>query len=57
MSIRVVMVYMAEFVWAGLAESVTCTVKVEEPAVVGVPEMTPADDRAKPEGRLPDVIE
>jgi hypothetical protein len=40
---------------AGEEESVTCTVKVEVPAVVGVPEITPAELRLSPAGRDPDV--
>lgn len=34
-------------------ESVTVTVKLADVAVRGVPEMTPADDRLSPAGRLP----
>ena len=37
--------------------SVTCTVKVEVPAVVAAPEMTPVDVlRFRPVGKLPAVI-
>ena len=39
----------------GLAESVTCTVKVEVPIEVAVPEMTPLDVIDKPAGRDPDA--
>ena len=40
---------------AGVVESVTVTVKVELPAAVGVPEMIPAEESAKPVGNaLPD---
>src|SRR5579864_6631051 len=39
-------------------ESLTWAVKVNGPAVVGVPEITPvAVSRTKPEGRLPEMIE
>ena len=38
-----------------LAESVAVTVKVEVPAAVGVPEITPAVDSDNPAGRLPVV--
>src|SRR3990172_5132546 len=35
--------------------SLTCTVKVDVPVVVGVPDMTPVEgSRAKPAGRVPD---
>jgi hypothetical protein len=37
--------------------SVTATVNVELPVEVGVPEMTPALDRFRPAGRLPDSID
>ena len=40
---------------AGEEESVTCTVNVEVPAVVGVPEITPDELRLSPAGRDPDV--
>jgi hypothetical protein len=37
-------------------ESVTFTVKLEVPAAVGVPEITPvAELRVRPPGKLPDV--
>jgi hypothetical protein len=38
-------------------ESVAVIVKVDEPAVLGVPENTPADDRVKPAGSDPVVTE
>jgi hypothetical protein len=34
--------------------SVTCTVKLAGPGVVGVPLMTPAADNARPAGKVPD---
>ena len=37
--------------------SATRTVKVELPAVVGVPLMTPAGDRASPAGKAPAVTD
>ena len=40
---------------AGEAESVTRTVKLEEPAAVGVPLITPAALRFNPAGRVPDA--
>ncbi len=40
----------------GVALSVTCTVKLNVPAVVGVPLMTPAADNVRPAGKvLPDA--
>ena len=36
-----------------LAASVTLAVKSKPPAVVGVPETTPAPDKVKPAGRVP----
>ena len=39
------------------AESVTFALKSKGPAVVGVPEIAPAADRAKPGGRLPVAID
>ncbi len=38
-------------------ESVTFTVKLEVPAVVGVPEITPAELSVRPAGRVPDEID
>jgi hypothetical protein len=32
-------------------------VKPEVPLTVGVPEITPVDDRVKPAGRLPEAID
>ena len=46
----------ADFVCAGLLASVTVTVKLEVPLVVGVPAIAPAGDRVSPAGRLPAVI-
>jgi hypothetical protein len=40
----------------GVVESVTFTVKVEEPAVVGVPEIVPPVERVKPAGKVPELI-
>ena len=40
----------------GLALSVTFTVKLEEPAVVGVPEITPPELIVRPAGRLPELV-
>jgi hypothetical protein len=37
-------------------ESATCTVKVDEPAVVGVPEMVPPLLRLRPAGKAPAEI-
>jgi hypothetical protein len=45
----------AEF--AGELESVTCTVNVEVPACVGIPEIWPAEEREIPEGNEPCVID
>jgi hypothetical protein len=38
-------------------ESLTCTVTKHEPAVVGVPEITPALDRDNPPGSAPDAMD
>ena len=46
-----------DVVWAGLPLSVTVAVKVEDPLVVGVPEIAPFDARLSPAGSLPDVID
>ena len=44
----------AVVVAGGDSESLTCTVKFEVPAVVGVPEITPLlAPRVKPAGKLP----
>jgi hypothetical protein len=40
----------------GEDESVTSTVKAEEPAVVGVPEMVPARLKVRPAGKAPDEM-
>ena len=37
--------------------SVTFTVKVDDPAVVGVPEITPEEESVSPAGRDPDCNE
>ena len=37
------------------SESATCTVKVEVPAAVGVPAISPAVLRLNPAGRLPET--
>jgi hypothetical protein len=37
-------------------ETATCTVKVEEPAVVGVPESVPPLLRLRPAGKLPEAM-
>jgi hypothetical protein len=48
----------ADIFWAGLAESATLAVKLNVPAAVGVPEITPVvDDRVRPAGRVPEVID
>ena len=45
---------LAEAVLAGLLESVTCTVKLEVPAAVGVPVMAPVEAlRLSPAGSEP----
>jgi hypothetical protein len=38
----------------GVLESVTCTVKLKGPDVVGVPEITPAGERLRPGGKDPE---
>ncbi len=45
---------LADFDCAGLPESVTVAVKLELPAVVGVPETVPFGARESPAGRLPE---
>src|ERR1700733_2210391 len=44
-------------VCAGLPESVACTVNVEVPAVVGVPEMVPSLASDSPAGSDPEVTD
>ncbi len=46
-----------DLVWEGLPLSVTVVVKLKVPLPVGVPEMTPVDDRLRPAGRLPEAID
>jgi hypothetical protein len=41
----------------GLLLSFTVAMKAEDPLVVGVPDMTPAEDSARPAGKLPDAID
>lgn len=41
----------------GPLEPVTWTLNVEEPAVVGHPEIVPELDKVMPAGRLPDLID
>jgi hypothetical protein len=47
-------VYFFVAIRAVFAESITFTVKVAATEDVGVPEITPAEDRDNPLGRLPD---
>ena len=49
------MVRLAVAVWGVLSESLTSTVKLVAPAVVGVPEIMPVGDSAVPAGRLPEL--
>jgi hypothetical protein len=47
-----------DFVWTGLLLSLTVTVNLKTPLVVGIPEITPhPEDKLSPAGRLPHVIE
>jgi hypothetical protein len=39
----------------GVVESVTFAVKVKEPDAVGVPDIVPAVERVKPDGRAPEL--
>jgi hypothetical protein len=55
---RMVIVYDCEAITAGVSASVTCTVKVLVPAVIGVPERTPVPDAiAIPAGSVPEDTE
>ena len=47
----------ADAICTGDPLSFTDTVNVEVPVAVGVPVITPALDRLKPAGRLPDEID
>jgi hypothetical protein len=47
----------ADAVCAGDELSVTVTVKLDVPVVVGFPEITPALDMESPAGRLPEVTD
>jgi hypothetical protein len=40
----------------GVVESVTFAVKPNEPDAVGVPEIVPALDRVRPDGRAPELM-
>ena len=51
----IVMLRVAVAILAGVEESVTVTVKLEVPAAVGVPEITPAPLNVRPAGSVPDV--
>jgi hypothetical protein len=44
-------------VWTGFEVSVTFTVKLNVPLVVGFPEITPEPDSDSPGGRAPDVTD
>jgi len=48
---------LSAFVAVRLLASVTWTVKLEVPAVVGVPEIAPAELKLNPAGRLPEEID
>lgn len=48
------MLKLAVAVVAGEPESVTLTVNVEDPLVVGVPEITPAVESVSPAGKVPE---
>ena len=39
----------------GVVESVTFTVKLNEPDAVGVPEIVPPDESVRPPGRAPEL--
>jgi hypothetical protein len=41
--------------WAGELESITLTVKLLDPAAVGVPLIVPLEAKVKPEGKLPEL--
>ena len=41
----------------GVRLSVICTVKVEVPEVVGVPKVAPEDDKVRPSGKEPALID
>jgi hypothetical protein len=45
----------AEAEWAGEAESVTCTVNLYWPTVVGVPLIVPSEARVRPRGNAPEL--
>lgn len=47
------MVELVKVAWVGVLESVPVTVKVEVPAVVGVPVMAPELESERPVGRAP----
>jgi hypothetical protein len=48
-------VTVAEFVWTGELLSLTTTVKLKGPFVVGVPDITPAGNSANPGGNWPEL--
>lgn len=53
----IVMLRTALTVTTGFSESETETVKIEDPAVVGVPEIVPLELRERPDGRPPLVLQ
>ena len=50
-----VMVSACDACWAGEEESVTCTVKLDSPAVVGVPLIVPLLFKLRPVGKEPEA--
>lgn len=51
--VLIVMLRACFAVCAGDSKSVACTVKEKDPLAVGVPEITPPDEIAKPVGKVP----
>ena len=53
---EIVMLKLAVALVAGEPESVTFTVKLEEPVAVGVPEIVPPEESVKPAGNDPEEM-
>jgi hypothetical protein len=46
-----------ETIWAGLLLSVTLAVKLNVPALVGLPLIIPAVDKVSPAGKVPELMD
>ena len=46
-----------DWLWDGTLLSLTVAEKLLAPLAVGVPEITPAEDKTRPTGRLPELTD